>query len=175
MKIDVNKLEDIEGKWQPFSYVYQVEELKPIDDRTRFIEPPKVEGSISRKGKQFLVKGTIQTKVEVPCDRCLEPIAVPINTDFDYKYIAVSDYESTSKVELKEEDLDISTFEKDEIDVDLLVNEQISLEFPSRLLCQEECKGICAKCGMDLNKSTCNCEESNIDPRWEALKKLKKE
>ena len=60
-----------------------------------------------------------------------------------------------------------------EIDVDEIVREQILLAVPARVLCVEDCKGICATCGTDLNAGDCNCESQDVDPRWAALKSLR--
>ena len=58
------------------------------------------------------------------------------------------------------------------IDADEALTEQILLELPLKHLCKEDCKGLCPKCGTDLNKSTCNCETKEPDPRFDVLRKL---
>jgi uncharacterized protein len=69
-------------------------------------------------------------------------------------------------------DLDFSFYQQDRLDVDELVLEQLELSLPTRILCQEDCKGLCAQCGIDLNTTSCNCQPP-MDPRWQALTELK--
>jgi uncharacterized protein len=66
----------------------------------------------------------------------------------------------------------VSVFDGSAIDVDEIVKEQILLAVPTRMLCREDCKGICPECGADRNTGECNCVTNDIDPRWAALKKL---
>jgi len=68
--------------------------------------------------------------------------------------------------------MSVSVFDGEAIDVDEIVKEQIVLAVPTRMLCREDCKGICPECGADRNKGDCNCATNDIDPRWAALKDL---
>ena len=56
------------------------------------------------------------------------------------------------------------------LDIGEYVRTAVILELPSRFLCREECKGLCPKCGADLNAATCSCGDKEPDPRWDALK-----
>src|SRR5215213_1252628 len=78
------------------------------------------------------------------------------------------------EVELQAEDLILSAYEGDAVDLDELVREQILLALPSRHLCREDCKGLCQRCGANLNNGPCSCEQGEVDPRWAALADLKK-
>ena len=66
--------------------------------------------------------------------------------------------------ELLSADMGLAAYEGDAVDLDELVREQITLALPSRRLCREECKGLCPKCGADLNAAECSCERGEIDP-----------
>ena len=68
----------------------------------------------------------------------------------------------------------LAAFEGDSIDLDELVREQILLALPTRHLCREDCKGLCQKCGADLNAGDCSCEQGETDPRWAALADFKR-
>src|SRR5919112_562701 len=76
-------------------------------------------------------------------------------------------------VELQAEDLILSAYEGDAVDLDEIVREQTLLALPSRHLCREDCKGLCQKCGANLNENQCSCEQGETDPRWAALADLK--
>jgi uncharacterized protein len=111
---------------------------------------------------------------EVDCDRCLKSVEVPISTSFDVKYAPASRINDEEAHELAEDDLALSFFEGEMIDIDELVREQVLLSLPSRALCNDDCKGLCPVCGADKNAvDSCGCETTEIDPRWAALKNLK--
>jgi uncharacterized protein len=170
MRIELENLEKGKGT---FAHTYQPEELDLLDERITLNGPANVAGSVKRSAAEVTVSGRLVTNVEVECDRCLKSLELPVSAEFRLDYITGQDYESSSTAELTAEELDVSVFDGESIDVDELVKEQIFLSVPDRTLCREDCQGICSTCGADLNAGTCNCEPSDIDPRWEALKKLK--
>ena len=173
MRIDVERLTEA-GK--PFEHTYAPGELSLGDDSLRLASAVEVAGEVSRKGEQVRLGGKASTVVEAPCDRCLRPVALPVEILFDLRYVpAERGGADEEAAELTEEDLNFSVYEGDAIDVDELVREQVLLALPTRLLCSDECKGLCPVCGADLNKETCACEQKEVDPRWAALAALKQE
>jgi uncharacterized protein len=102
----------------------------------------------------------------------LQPVESPVDSDFALEYIPGSEYESGRVAELTEAEMSVSVFDGYAIDVDEIVKEQILLAVPTRMLCREDCKGICPECGADRNKGDCNCTTNDTDPRWAALKNL---
>lgn len=166
------ELEKLEGRKGDFAHVYQPDELNPIDERVTLIEPAAVTGKIRLAGNEVFVNGHVDTRVQVECDRCLQPVELPVKTDYELEYISGSDYESSQVVELTEAEMSVSVFDGEAIDVDEIVKEQILLIVPTRQLCREECKGICPECGTDRNTGECKCVTKDIDPRWAALKNL---
>ena len=172
MRIELDKLE---GTDTSFAHRYEPEEIVLDEEHARLTKPPEVSGRIIRKGHEVRLRGKITAGAEVDCDRCLKTVAVPVETDFDVKYIPAADYRSSDAAELQEEDLSVSFFEGKTIDVDELVREQVLLAMPARALCNEECKGLCPVCGANRNTDSCNCDSREIDPRWERLKAVKSE
>lgn len=166
------ELENLEGGRGDFAHVYQPEDLNPVDERIRLVEPATVKGKTRLAGNEVFVNGHIDTRAQVECDRCLQPIELPVNTDFELEYIPDSEYESGSAAELTEAEMSVSVFDGEAIDVDAIVKEQILLAVPTRMLCREDCKGICPQCGIDRNTRECSCVTNDIDPRWAALKNL---
>jgi uncharacterized protein len=166
------ELENLEGGRGDFAHVYQPDELNPVDERITLIEPATVNGKVRLSRHEVFVNGHVDTRAQVECDRCLQQVRLPVNADFELEYITGSDYESSEVVELGEEELSVSVFDGRTIDVDEIVKEQILLAVPTRMLCREDCKGICPECGIDRNTGECNCVTDNIDPRWAALKNL---
>jgi len=166
------ELENLEGGKGDFAHVYKPEELNPVDERVQLTEPAAVTGKVRLSGNEVFVNGHVETRAEVECDRCLKPVELPVSADFALEYITGAEYVSSSVAELTEAELSVSVFDGQAIDVDEVVKEQILLAVPTRMLCREDCKGICPECGMDLNLGECNCVKDDIDPRWAALKNL---
>jgi len=167
------ELENLEGGKGDFAHVYNPDELNPVDERVKLTAPATVNGKIRLAGNEVFVNGHVDTRAQVECDRCLKPIELPVNADFELEYITDSEYESSGVAELTEAEMSVSVFDGEALDVDEIVKEQILLAVPTRMLCREDCKGICPECGVDRNTGECNCVTEDIDPRWAALKNLK--
>lgn len=170
MRIELENLEDGKGT---FAHTYQPGELDLGDERVTLNQPVEVRGSVRRSGAEVVVSGRLSSHVSVECDRCLKRIDLPISNDFKVGYVTEQVYESSHAAELTADELDVSVFDGQSIDIDELVKEQILLAVPDRALCRDDCKGICSNCGADLNEGSCSCEQVEIDPRWEALKRIK--
>jgi uncharacterized protein len=166
------ELENLEGGKSGFAHVYNPDDLNPVDERVNLSAPATVNGKIRLAGNEVFVNGHVDARAEVECDRCLKPVELPVNADFELEYITGSEYESSAVAELTEAEMSVAVFDGEALDVDEIVKEQILLAVPTRMLCREDCKGICPQCGTDRNTGECNCETKEIDPRWAALKDL---
>src|SRR6266481_4406111 len=144
MRIELDKLEEHGGK---FTQLYEANDL-PLDDaEVRLIGPAKVSGRLRRDGNDVALRGSLQTKLEVVCGRCLQLV-------------------------LLAEDLNVSVFDGEGIELDDLVREELLLAVPVNVLCREDCKGLCPICGIDRNLNSCQCEVDEVDSRWQKLKEL---
>lgn len=156
-----------------FEHQYQADELDLAQHEFSFQEPPLIQGRVTTLGQETRVNGKITATLEAVCDRCLESVKLPIEQEFDLFYLPDdSQAESKGEKELLERDLDFSFYQDERIDIDELVLEQLELSLPTRILCQEDCRGLCSQCGTNLNNETCQCQPE-VDPRWQALKDLK--
>ena len=173
MRIEVESLTEAP---KPFAHTYRPEEVAlDEEEHARLTSHAAVEGTASRKGEEIRLRGTINAEVEVLCDRCLAAVRLPLEVEFDTAFIPqAAEAVKTENVELLSADLGLSAYEGDAVDLDELVREQIMLALPSRRLCGEECKGLCPKCGADLNAGDCSCDRSETDPRWAALADFKR-
>lgn len=169
MRVELVNLEHGRGD---FAHLYQPDELGSLDERVSLVEPVEVKGRVRLSGAEIFVNGHIETRAEVECDRCLQRVNVPVNADFDLQYITGAEYESSGAAELTEDEMSVSVFDGEAIDIDEIVKEQILLAVPTRMLCRPDCKGICPECGIDKNTGDCACVTDEIDPRWAALKNL---
>ena len=172
MRIEVESLRE---RAEAFSHSYAPGEVELEDEGSRLVAPAEVSGEASLKGEEVRVRGEIKTEVELLCDRCAAPERAPLAVEFDTSFIPQEvEAVKAENVELAAEDLLLSSYEGDAVDLDELVREQILLALPSRPLCREDCKGLCMKCGANLNTGTCSCVQGEVDPRWAALAELKK-
>ena len=171
MRIEV---ENLTAAGSPFEHTYAPGEVELEDEGARLLAGASVRGSASRKGEEVRLRGEIRTEVELLCDRCLAPTRAPLAVEFDTSFIPrEAEAAKAENVELLAEDLGLSAYDGEAVDLDELVREQILLALPSRRLCREDCKGLCPKCGTDLNAGHCSCEQGETDPRWSALADLK--
>jgi uncharacterized protein len=155
-----------------FAHSYGPGEFLLEDDRLRLVNPPAVTGKIRPEGNRVHVEGRVTVGVQVECDRCLKLIEFPVDSSFKLEYVTPEDYQAQQAVELTEDDLDLSIFDGEAIDIDELLTEELLLAVPDHILCRDDCKGICPVCGGDRNAVACGCEKAEIDPRWAALKEL---
>lgn len=158
-----------------FEHRYEDGELDLADRDFKLSRPVVVHGRVDRIGAEMRLRGSLETVLQRPCDRCLKDVDLPIDLPFDLIYVAADkENQRTGEIELTADDLGISVYENDQIDLDEMVVEQLELSLPFRLLCQEDCRGLCPQCGADLNTEACDCQPL-IDPRWEALVAVKEE
>jgi len=170
MRIEVASLAE-SGK--DLDHQYQPGELSLEDDRIHLLDPPpRVQGRIGRDGRRVKVAGKISGNLQLECDRCLKPLESAVKTKFSRDHVTTADYEAQHAVELSEDDLNLSVFDGAVIDVDSLVREELLLATPDHVVCQLDCKGICPTCGADRNVTTCDCKNTEVDPRWAGLKEL---
>lgn len=158
----------------PFNHQYVADELDLSEHEFKLEKPPQVAGRVDRVGMDMRVRGEISSRLIATCDRCLNDVVIPIEAPFDLIYLPEDPAAGKSgETELHDRDLDLSVYENDQINLDDLVLEQLELNLPNRVLCREECRGLCSECGADLNLEQCQCQKP-IDPRWQALADLKK-
>jgi uncharacterized protein len=156
-----------------FKRQYEAGELDTREYDFELEEPPLVDGRAISAGQDVRLRGEIKAAICAPCDRCLNEVKIPVEIPFDLFYApAGAGADQAGERELRERDLDFAVYENDQIDLDELVLEQLELSLPSRVLCREECRGLCPQCGADLNVEQCDCKPQ-IDPRWQVLADLK--
>jgi uncharacterized protein len=134
--------------------------------------PVKLKFEIFKDKDAFRLVGNTVTTLELPCSRCLEPMTAPIDATFDLRYQPHSTNAGEGELEIEEDDLTTAFYENDEIDLDQLMREQFYLALPMKPLCADDCQGLCAICGTNLNRGTCDCKVESTDPRFAVLKDL---
>jgi uncharacterized protein len=129
-----------------------------------------------KKGSdRYRLTGTVDTILELPCSRCVEPYRLPVESAFDLEYQPQSANAGQGEIEVGEDDLSTAYYQDDAIDLGQLMREQFYLALPMKPLCREDCAGLCPVCGTNLNRETCGCKRDWEDPRFAALKALKRD
>lgn len=165
MKVLISEIEEDEGLELDFS--------ESLDQPGLLRSEGPVGGhfSLHRHLTEVTIEGDIKASIWLQCSRCLEMFLTPVELDISLTYLPV---ESVSEEvhEIKNDEADLGFYKNDELDITSIVQEQIILNLPMKPLCNPECKGLCPKCGANLNTEDCKCRQEDIDPRWSALKKL---
>jgi len=125
----------------------------------------------------FQVEGHVEAKTVLACSRCLAPVQWPLSTSFRLTFTrslpgAGGEAPPESR-ELEAEELGMVLFEGDEIDFRDVIQEQVIMALPMQPLCRSDCRGLCPRCGANLNAETCRCPGEDIDPRLAVLRNLK--
>lgn len=119
------------------------------------------------------VVGNVATAVELLCARCLEPVAREVNRDFDLLYRPRGIDAGREEISVTQAEAEIGYYTGEGLLLEDLLREQILLALPYKVVCREDCKGLCPQCGQNLNQGACDCLPAPPDPRWEALRGLK--
>ena len=171
MRIEVEKLDE---RGRDIEHVYPSSEFSLEDEDAQLASDVRVSAHANRRRGEVTLSGSIDTSVQLRCDRCLAPVAQAVKIDFKAD-LATRDAppESHEATGLQDVDMDFSLYEGEAINLDEIVREQILLALPARHLCSDDCKGLCPTCGANRNEQACDCTTEEIDPRWSALAELK--
>jgi uncharacterized protein len=125
---------------------------------------------LNKFGFNITCNVTVKTVASVNCDRCLAPFNKQVKEQFELLF-----YLGQKKLDAEEEDVIQLSPEVKEIDIAPYIQEMLILAVPMKQLCDQNCRGICAGCGVNLNKEKCKCPSKPVDSRWEKLIELKKQ
>jgi uncharacterized protein len=119
------------------------------------------------------VVGDLATSVEVECARCLEPVTRDVKRNYELLYRPQGIDAGREEISVTDAEAEIGYYHGEGIDLKDIVREQILLSVPMKVVCREDCKGLCPHCGQNLNQGECKCPQPVGDTRWQALKGLK--
>jgi len=166
-------LRKITAGLERYEKIYQPGAFAGDRDTFTVVAPVALAFDIHKDKDHFRLAGGVQTRLELPCSRCLEPFSWPIDSSFDLRYQPHAANTGEDEVEVEEDDLTTAFYEHGQIDLRQLMREQFYLALPMKPLCRPDCKGLCPSCGADLNQGACECRIEWADPRLAALKKLR--
>ena len=151
------------------------------DDPTSFLHgvsfpsPMKVKGQITNASGYMVMTLTLSLDFSASCARCLRPVCDTFTLDLEKTVATRDQLQDVDEFRLT----DYAIIEGGFLDMDEQLYEQLEMEFPIRFLCSDDCKGLCQRCGKNLNEGACDCKTKEIDPRLaplaDILAKLKEE
>lgn len=127
--------------------------------------------TVEKSGSQIFLKAGVSVQGSFECDRCLTPFGSLLTPSYRMYYVTEANIDSSidpAEVQVVPPGFSV-------IDLSDDIRQTVLLSVPLKLLCRENCKGLCPHCGINLNAETCACSETSVDPRWEQLGRLKKE
>ena len=161
MRLDVKAILTAPGKELPFRFSMDLSDVE-FGGRCPVKEPVEVEGRVRNRADVLELELTAKTVLASVCDRCMKPFSNPKTVS--YQCMLAEEVQD-------EENDDIVLLEKGEVDVEELARTAFILEMDTKTLCSEDCKGLCPRCGADLNLGPCSCKKE-VDPRLAVLAKL---
>ncbi len=164
MKLDVRKLLTGECEQIDINYNLDSSALPEFDDVV-FEPEVHVNGRLTNNGGYMRLSLVCSIAYDAVCARCLKPVSDVIDISFEKTVCEEGDLQNT-------ENDDYVEIENGLLDIDEALIEDMILNFPLKILCDEDCKGLCPKCGIDLNAGICSCKTKEIDPRLAPLLKF---
>lgn len=146
MVINLRQVFDATGMQKELHYVIPVSELSEIKGY-EFAEPVKIDGTVFNRAGIVTLQFTVEFTLRIICDRCLKEF------EREYRY----DFEHIVVKQLNTENDDYIVAESESIDLGEIAISDLLLQLPSKMLCKDDCMGLCSVCGCDLNESECDC------------------
>ncbi|MGI5856558.1 MAG: YceD family protein [Candidatus Merdivicinus sp.] len=161
MKLNLRQLFDIVGERKDFrcSFDFSGEELY---GGFPFQTPVDCSGEIENRAGVVRLVFCVKFVLSLACDRCLKPFQQEKTLNFEH--ILVQKLNSAND--------DYLVCADGVLDLEELVRTDVLLELPTKVLCSEDCRGLCSQCGKNLNEGSCTCEKKQIDPRLAVLSQL---
>lgn len=165
MLIDLSEFLSQEGKTKNLTVDIEMEYFAVDFAEYKLQEKKPVELTLTNIGKKnLLIDAFIELVLLMPCDRCLKDVKTNLKLNI------------SKEIDMNESDLDrlnkldeSSFLEGNFLNVEKFVQNEILIELPMKVLCNADCKGICNRCGEDLNLHTCSCDATELDPRMSKI------
>ena len=163
MLLDLSKIIDCPGASVSFSASVDLSDLQ-YGESFPVTEPVEASGTVRNTAGVLVMNGSVHTTIHGVCDRCA--------SDFDaYVEFPIDVVLVTELTNEENEDEWVFPLEGDSADLEDIIRTVFVLNLDSKLLCKPDCKGLCCRCGKNLNDGPCNCQKE-LDPRFAALKQL---
>ena len=152
MKLDITKGIQQKGSDVAFDLVDSWNEDRWNGDVIEYTAPVAFSGTYMLADETVIVRGVARAEITSPCARCLKPTVTTVEADVEEAFFR--DVDGTLEVEE-----DQFKYSGHVLELDDAVRSALLLEMPFRVLCKEDCKGLCSQCGQDLNINECSCQK----------------
>jgi uncharacterized protein len=125
--------------------------------------------NVKKVDSDVYLHGDLRATLRLTCGRCLEDFSRDVTLPLELEFRPVEELEGDEKYELSRDELDTGFYREGELDLGEISREQVLLNLPMKPLCSEACKGICPRCGANLNVQGCGCDLSGADDRFRGL------
>ena len=171
MLINLSEVFTLEGKEKTWEVPFEAKAYKGSRVEYPVVSANPVKITVKNLGNRKLsLTGNTSVTLAIPCSRCLEPVNYTTDIEFD------QEIDMNASDEDRVKDLDEQSYLSGyNLDADMLVCNELSLYLPMKVLCKDDCKGICSKCGANLNKGDCGCDTWVPDPRMAAIQDIFKQ
>jgi len=132
--------------------------------------PMTVDAVAELVASEISIRGRLRTRLGARCDRCLGPVDIPVEQEFDLFYRPVSTIAREEEVELPTDELEVGFYSGDGIELADVVTEQVILAVPMKVVCRADCRGLCPVCGANLNLEKCGCLPPKENSPFSSLK-----
>jgi uncharacterized protein len=175
MKISIDEVPQSPKEIQFSESTEELEETYRRSSQRDFNFPAALEVELTyyRSGVEIFFSGRVRGRMKGRCGRCLDEYDFSLDKDFDFVLAPVPVKSGRGAEELRQDDLGLSYYSGEEINLTPLIAEQALLALPTRPLCSESCRGLCVRCGANLNKESCGCAADAGDPRMAIFRTLK--
>lgn len=161
MRVNVSDIVKTEGAGIDIHFSDDLPELREYDTSVEFKPSFEFTGRIVNLGGLLRLSGELHFEFSANCLRCLKRVETVTDIEVDESFVEAS----------RAEEADAYAFEGNVVDIDKPLADNIILALPMKIICSEDCKGLCKTCGTNLNIKNCDCDEREIvDPRMEILK-----
>jgi len=174
MEIEVTPIKDEKGGTLGFDVAGSYPNLD-LGGRACVKGPLRVTGTVTNLGDQFIVDGVLSTMIEARCDRCLSAVTLEIESAIQAQFHKDKGdgEEGSAPTEEGDDPLEeILVVQQDRLRLDDVVRDELLVSLPMKILCRQDCRGLCPQCGQNLNEGTCDCEQEALDPRLAPLARL---
>lgn len=167
LRLDLSRL-DREGTVQIDAQVPPDADLWN-DMEVTFEEPVRVRLQAMYAGSgEVVVRGTVEVRFRQECRRCLAPVHSEMEDEITMVFVAADD----PSTDVGDDDVRLYDAGAADLDLSYALREELVLNIDRFVVCDPECKGLCPKCGTNLNEGECDCTYDEPDPRWDALRSL---
>jgi uncharacterized protein len=163
MRLDISSIIKLNGQSMDVEFSKKVKDLESTITDCEF-EDVNFTGKLYNDKGTLRLDGFMRTKYKTRCYRCIKDVT---------RTMKIKVYEEFVKSVSFSND-DAYTYEDDFIDLEQVLLDNVVLHLPMKVICSENCMGLCPKCGCDLNNDNCQCTEEEINPQMEALKNFYK-